>query len=74
MRWLPDSNDLEIVPPATLDLEGIDEDAARRTRTVIMFLGPLLHDRAEFRLPYAGAATSAPAPLSRTWRRCGRSG
>ena len=54
VRWLPDSNDLEITPPAVLDLEGIDIDAARRTRTVIMFLGPLLADYDEFRLPYAG--------------------
>ncbi|MEP6631059.1 MAG: helix-turn-helix domain-containing protein, partial [Lapillicoccus sp.] len=29
-RWLPDSNDLEIVPPAHLDLDGIDVEAARR--------------------------------------------
>src|SRR5450759_975653 len=29
-------------------------DAARRTRTVIMFLGPLLHELDEFRLPYVG--------------------
>ena len=53
-RWLPDSNDLEIVPPARLDLDGIDVAAARRTRTVIMFLGPLLHEHDGFRLPYAG--------------------
>ncbi len=53
-RWLPDSSDLEIIPPARLDLAAMDEDAARRTRTVIMFLGPLLHEFAEFRLPYAG--------------------
>ena len=53
-RWLPDSNDLEIVPPARLDLDGIDVAAARRTRTVIMFLGPLLHEHEGFRLPYAG--------------------
>ncbi|XVX18778.1 helix-turn-helix domain-containing protein [Actinomycetota bacterium] len=53
-RWLPDSNDLEIVPPATLDLASIDIEAARRTRTVIMFLGPLLHELDAFRLPYAG--------------------
>src|SRR5690242_12453084 len=44
VRWLPDSNDLEIVPPARLDLAAMDEAAARRTRTVIMFLGPLLHE------------------------------
>ena len=53
-RWLPDSNDLEITPPAVLNLAEIDVEAARRTRTVIMFLGPLLHDLEEFRLPYAG--------------------
>ena len=53
-RWLPDSNDLEITPPAELDLAGIDVEAARRTRTVIMFLGPLLHDFPNFQLPYAG--------------------
>ena len=53
-RWLPDSNDLEITPPAALDLSGMDVDAARRTRTVIMFLGPLLHELNEFRLPYVG--------------------
>ena len=40
--------------PATLDLEHIDEDAARRTRSVIMFLGPLLHRADTFELPYAG--------------------
>jgi UDP-N-acetylglucosamine 1-carboxyvinyltransferase len=53
-RWLPDSNDLEIIPPARLDLSTIDVEAARRTRTVIMFLGPLLHEHEQFSLPYAG--------------------
>jgi UDP-N-acetylglucosamine 1-carboxyvinyltransferase len=53
-RWLPNSNDLEITPPDRLDLSGMDLDAARRTRTVIMFLGPLLHEMNEFRLPYSG--------------------
>jgi UDP-N-acetylglucosamine 1-carboxyvinyltransferase len=53
-RWLGDDNDLEITPPAELDLANIDEAAARRTRSVIMFLGPLLHRSHEFDLPYAG--------------------
>jgi UDP-N-acetylglucosamine 1-carboxyvinyltransferase len=53
-RWLPDSNDLEITPPARLDLDRIDIEAARRTRTVSMFLGPFLHEFDEFKLPYAG--------------------
>ncbi len=54
IRWLPDSSDLEIVPPTTIDLAGMDEAAARRTRTIIMFLGPLMHELDNFELPYAG--------------------
>jgi len=53
-RWLNDDNDLELVAPAHLDLDAIDEDAARRTRSIIMFLGPLMHRSAQFEIPYAG--------------------
>ncbi|WP_370613930.1 helix-turn-helix domain-containing protein [Mumia sp. Pv 4-285] len=52
--WIGDEGDLELVPPATLDLSGIDEEAARRTRSIIMFLGPLMHREQSFDLPYAG--------------------
>ncbi len=51
--WLGD-NDLEIVPPATLQLDALDEGAARRTRSVLLLLGPLLHRSPAFQLPYAG--------------------
>src|SRR5688500_12838851 len=54
-RWIGDDpdnkEDLEIIPPRELDLAHIDEDAARRTRSVIMFLGPLLHRAEVFELP-----------------------
>ncbi|GAB3658528.1 UDP-N-acetylglucosamine 1-carboxyvinyltransferase [Glycomyces tarimensis] len=53
-RWLGADGDLEIIPPERLDLSRIDVDAARRTRSIIMFLGPLLHDYPEFELPFAG--------------------
>ncbi|MDP3893566.1 UDP-N-acetylglucosamine 1-carboxyvinyltransferase [Nocardioides sp.] len=53
-QWLNDDNDLEIIPPEHLDLGNIDEEAARRTRSIIMFLGPLLHRAETFDLPYAG--------------------
>ena len=53
-RWLGDDGDLEIIPPKELRLDAIDEAAARRTRSVIMFLGPLLHRADTFDLPYAG--------------------
>jgi UDP-N-acetylglucosamine 1-carboxyvinyltransferase len=52
--WLNDAGDLEIVPPADLDLSSMDAEAARRTRSIIMFLGPLLHREDTFALPYAG--------------------
>ncbi len=53
-KWLNDDNDLEITPPAELELTGIDEAAARRTRSIVMFLGPLLHRLDSFEIPYAG--------------------
>ena len=53
-RWIDGTNDLVITPPAKLKLENIDIEAAKKTRTVIMFLGPLLHQYDSFRLPYAG--------------------
>src|SRR4051812_40074427 len=53
-RWLNDDNDLEIVPPKHLDLASIDAEAARRTRSIIMFLGPLMHRLDSFEIPYAG--------------------
>ncbi len=53
-RWIDDTNDLEITPPAALDLERIDVDAARMTRSIILLLGPLAHDHPTFRLPHAG--------------------
>ncbi len=52
-RWFG-NNDLEITPPARLKFEDMDLEAARRTRSIIMFLGPLLHRYDSFKLPYAG--------------------
>ena len=55
-KWL-DNNDLEITPPKRLRLEDMDIEAAKRTRTVIMFLGPLMHQYSHFSLPFAGGCT-----------------
>ncbi len=52
--WLNEENDLRLVVPAELDLAAMDADAARRTRSIIMFLGPLMHRYDDFELPYAG--------------------
>lgn len=54
VRWLNDKNDLEINPPARLKLDNMDTEAAKKTRSVIMLLGPLLHQYKDFKLPFAG--------------------
>lgn len=56
-KWLDGTNDLVITPPAKLKLDEMDIEAAKKTRTVIMFLGPLLHQYKSFRLPYAGGCS-----------------
>ena len=54
VNWSDDKSELELIRPEKLDLAAMDVEAARRTRSVIMFLGPLLHLLPEFELPYAG--------------------
>jgi UDP-N-acetylglucosamine 1-carboxyvinyltransferase len=56
-RWINNRRDLEIIPPRELKIKHLDIEAARRTRTVIMLMGPLLHKFKEFRLPYAGGCS-----------------
>lgn len=53
VKWLP-GNDLEIKPPEKLDWGNMNRESARKTRTVIMLAGPLLHHYKEFKIPYAG--------------------
>lgn len=53
-RWINNATDLEIKPPAKLAMDDINAEAGRKTRSIIMFLGPLMHLLKEFRLPYAG--------------------
>ena len=53
IRWLP-GNDLEIKPPETLNVSQMNTESARKTRSVIMFIGPLIHLFKEFNIPYAG--------------------
>lgn len=56
-RWTNDGTDLEIISPDELDIKNIDVAAARKTRSVLMFMGPLLHKFKKFKLPYAGGCT-----------------
>lgn len=50
-------HDLTITPPETIDLMNIDRAAATRTRSILMFIGPLLHHFPSFDLPQSGGCT-----------------
>lgn len=43
-----------ISPPKTFDLKKIDQVAARRTRSIVMFIGPLMRHLKKFSLPQSG--------------------
>ncbi len=45
---------VRITPPKTFDLTNIDTVAARRTRSIVMFIGPLLRHLNTFSLPQSG--------------------
>ncbi len=53
VKWLP-GNDLEIRRPEKLSLDKLNATAARKTRSVLMLIGPLMHDYQDFKIPYAG--------------------
>lgn len=53
VKWLP-GNDIEIQRPKQLDLANMNATAARKTRSVLMLMGPLMHEFKDFRIPYAG--------------------
>jgi UDP-N-acetylglucosamine 1-carboxyvinyltransferase len=52
--WSANGRDLELITPDELDLDSIDVETANRTRSIIMFLGPLLGRLDTFSIPYAG--------------------
>lgn len=52
-----EDKDLVITPPETLDLSSIDVAAAVRTRSILMFIGALLHHFPVFEIPQSGGCT-----------------
>ena len=52
-KWT-NGSDLELRRPEVLRLGTMNKEAARKTRTVIMMMGPLMHEFSEFKIPYAG--------------------
>jgi len=47
-------SDITITPPKTFNLKNIHVEAARKTRSIVMFIGPLMHQLKKFSLPQSG--------------------
>ncbi|HEY0964755.1 MAG TPA: UDP-N-acetylglucosamine 1-carboxyvinyltransferase [Candidatus Paceibacterota bacterium] len=52
VEWI--GNSVRITPPEKIDLAKIDQAAARKTRSIVMFIGPLIHRMNSFSLPQSG--------------------
>ncbi len=52
-----EDHDLILVPPAELSLDTIDKVAAARTRSILMFIGALIHHFPAFDIPQSGGCT-----------------
>jgi UDP-N-acetylglucosamine 1-carboxyvinyltransferase len=53
INWIQ-GNNLEIVPPKKIALEKLNKKSAIKTRSIIMLLGPLIHEFKKFKLPQPG--------------------
>lgn len=49
-----DNGDIVIKPPQELNLKGLDQSAAQKTRSIQMFIAPLAHLFEDFELPLPG--------------------
>lgn len=52
-----DDHTLRLTPPETISLDTLDRAAAIRTRSILMFIGPLLHHFPSFSIPQSGGCT-----------------
>lgn len=53
ISWIK-KNTLRIIPPKKYDLSKINVDSAQKTRSIIMFIGPLIHKLKKFNIPFSG--------------------
>lgn len=54
MRVEWNGSDVTLTPPKHYDLAKIDRIAAQKTRSIVMFIGPLMHHMRKFSLPQSG--------------------
>lgn len=53
VKWI-NGNDVEIIPPKKITPKKINAEAAMKTRSVLLLLGPLIHLLPAFRIPQPG--------------------
>jgi UDP-N-acetylglucosamine 1-carboxyvinyltransferase len=47
-------SDITITPPKKINMKVINREAAKKTRSIVMFIGPLLHRLGSFSIPQSG--------------------
>ncbi len=52
VRW--SGSDVELTPPKKLHMDKLNVASAVRTRSVLMLMGPLIHELPKFAIPYPG--------------------
>lgn len=63
VRWIG-PNSLEIIPPEKLKLEKLEKKSAVKTRTIVMFMGPLIHLMKKFNIPHASGCNLGKRSIS----------
>lgn len=53
VSWIGDQS-IEVNPPQKFNLANIDNKSAGKIRSILMFIGPLLHHEKSFSIPHAG--------------------
>ncbi len=54
MKIEREDHTVKLTPPEVISLDTIDKEAAVRTRSILMFIGPLLHQFKSFDIPQSG--------------------
>jgi len=52
VTWI-DKNTVEIKPPKKFNVRKLNRESAEKTRSIIMFIGPLVHSLSSFYIPHA---------------------
>jgi UDP-N-acetylglucosamine 1-carboxyvinyltransferase len=52
IEWVNTNKDLKITPPKKFDWKSLNKESASRTRSILMFMGPLLHFFDNFDIPH----------------------